>query len=123
MNDPRTLLKDAGYVIVGLGVIGFQRGQVRRRELEKQLADAGEQIDRLSAAVEEARQLVEERVSALGEQFDRTAADLESRIDVIVAEVRDRLPEQALDAFDTAVGAAKDASAQFLDLVRPANAA
>ena len=123
MTAPRTLLKDAGYVAVGFGVIAFQRGQVRRRELEKQLADAGTQIDKLSAAVDEARQLVEERVGALGEQLDRTTAELEARIDVIVAEVRGRLPEQALDAFDTAIGAAKDATGQLLDLVRPATAA
>lgn len=85
MTDPRTLLKDVGYVAVGFGVLAFQRGQVRRRELEKQLAGAG--------------------------------------IDDIVAQVRSRLPEQALDAFDTAVGAAKDATGQLLDLVRPASAA
>ena len=89
MTDPRNLLKDAGYVAVGLGVIAFQRGQVRRRELEKQLA----------------------------------ATDLEARIEMIVAEVRGRLPEQALDAYDTAIGAAKDATGQLLDLVRPATAA
>jgi chromosome segregation ATPase len=123
MNDPRTLLKDAGYVAVGLGVIAFQRAQVRRRELEKQLGDAGEQIDKLSAAVEEARTLVEARVATLGEQLDRTVDDLEGRVSAALDEVRNLLPEQALDAFDTAVGAAKDATGQLLDLVRPASAA
>lgn len=29
-------LQDAAYVAVGLGVIGFQRAQVRRREIQKQ---------------------------------------------------------------------------------------
>ena len=123
MTELRTLLRDAGYVAVGLGVIAFQRGQVRRRELEKQLADAGQQIDRLTAAVDEARQLVEERVGALGEQLDRTTTELEARVEAIIAEVRNRLPEQTRDAFDTAIGAAKDATGQFLDLVRPATAA
>jgi len=104
-------------------VIAFQRGQVRRRELERQLADAGEQLDRLAAAVEEARLLVEERVGALGEQFDRTTAELETRIEAIVAEVRTRLPEPALEAFDAAVLTAREASGQLLDLVRPTKAA
>ena len=123
MNDPRTLLKDAGYVAVGLGVIAFQRGQVRRRELEKQLGDAGQQLDKLSAAVDEVRTLVEERVGALGEQLDRTVEELEARVGQALEEVRSLVPEQALGAFDTAVGAAKDATGQLLDLVRPTSAA
>ncbi|MCU1376262.1 MAG: hypothetical protein JWO68_3548 [Actinomycetia bacterium] len=123
MTDPRTLLKDAGYVAVGLGVIAFQRGQVRRRELEQQLADAGPQIDRLAAAVEDARTLVEERMGALGEQLDRTVEDVETKLAQALEDIRGLLPEQALDAFDSAVGAARDATGQLLDLVRPASAA
>ena len=123
MTDPRTLLKDAGYVAVGLGVIAFQRGQVRRRELEQQLGDAGQQIDKLAAAVEEARKLVEERVGALGDQLDRTVGDLEAKVTAALDEIRTLVPEPALDAFDSAVGVAKDATGQLLDLVRPASAA
>jgi hypothetical protein len=32
-------LKNAAYVAIGFGVIGFQKAQVRRRELTKQLED------------------------------------------------------------------------------------
>jgi hypothetical protein len=54
---------DALYVAVGFGVLGFQRLQVRRREIESQLPPevagvlraAGE---RLGAAVADVRQLV-----------------------------------------------------------------
>lgn len=102
MNDPRTLLKDAGYVTVGLGVIAFQRAQVRRRQLEKQLGH-------LPADFDDIRAMVEERAGALGEQVDRTIVD-----------IRDRLPEQAVAAFETAVGVARDATGQLLDRVRPA---
>jgi hypothetical protein len=98
MTDPRDLIKDAGYVAVGFGVIAFQKAQVRRRELEQQLDGT--------------RKLVEERAGALGEQLDRGIEDR-----------RTRIPEQAVEAFDTAVGAAKDATGQLLDLVRPASAA
>lgn len=35
---PRTP-REAAYVLVGLGVIGFQRAQVRRRQLTRQLAE------------------------------------------------------------------------------------
>ena len=57
------MASDAIYVAVGFGVLGFQRLQVRRRELEAQLPPevtgvlraAGE---RLGAAVADVRQLV-----------------------------------------------------------------
>ncbi len=35
-------LEDAAYVSVGLGVLALQRAQVRRRELERQLAGLAE---------------------------------------------------------------------------------
>jgi hypothetical protein len=123
MTDPRTLLKDAGYVAVGLGVIAFQRGQVRRRELEQQLGEAGQQLDKLAAAVDEARKLVEERVGALGDQFDKAVVDLEAKLAAALDEVRSLVPEPAQGAFDSAVGAAKGATGQLLDLVRPTSTA
>ena len=122
-NDPRTLLRDAGYVTVGLGVIAFQKAQVRRRELEAQLSGAGdkttEKVDQLTAALEDLRKTLEERVQALGSQFGATFDDLQELVAKAVEEVRSRVPDQAKEAFDTAVGAAKDATGQLLDLVRP----
>mgnify|MGYP003338878521 FL=1 len=38
-NDLRKTLADVGYVAIGAGVLGFQRLQVRRREIESRLAD------------------------------------------------------------------------------------
>ena len=119
MTDPRTILKDAGYVAVGLGVIAFQRAQVRRRELEQQLGDAGQHIDRLTGALEDQRKLVEERIEALGGQVETTINDLETRVGKALDELRERIPQTAVETFDTAVGAAKDGVAQILDLVRP----
>ena len=37
----RKTLTDAGYVAVGLGVLGYQQAQVRRRELQQRLGDTG----------------------------------------------------------------------------------
>ena len=51
LDDLAAVVRDATYVTVGLGVIAFQRFQVRRKELEKELGE------RLKA--------VEERVSSL----------------------------------------------------------
>lgn len=122
-NDPRTLLRDAGYVTVGLGVIAFQKAQVRRRELETQLSGAGdkttEKVDQLTAALDDLRKTLEERVQSLGSQFGATFDDLQELVAKVVEEVRSRVPDQAKEAFDTAIGAAKDATGQLLDLVRP----
>ena len=51
VDDLANAIKDATYVSVGLGVIAFQRLQVRRKELEKEI---GERL-----------KVVEERVGAL----------------------------------------------------------
>ncbi len=37
MADLVSNVKDAGYVALGFAVLGIQRAQVRRRELEKEL--------------------------------------------------------------------------------------
>ena len=37
MADLGKLARDAGYVLLGIGVINIQRAQVRRRELERQI--------------------------------------------------------------------------------------
>jgi hypothetical protein len=55
-------VKDAAYVSVGLGVIAFQRLQVRRNELNKLL-------EGVSANVGDRVKVVEER---LGSAFDRS---------------------------------------------------
>jgi hypothetical protein len=39
--DLRKTLTDAGYVTVGLGVLGYQRAQVGRRELQAKLGSTG----------------------------------------------------------------------------------
>ena len=39
--DVRKSFTDAGYIAVGLGVMGFQRAQVRRRQLQEHVQSAG----------------------------------------------------------------------------------
>ena len=39
LDDVTNLAKDAAYVSIGLGVIAFQRLQVRRNELEKEIGE------------------------------------------------------------------------------------
>ncbi len=68
-DDLATAVKDAAYVSVGLGVLAFQRIQVRRNELTKALSSPVEEtkgtLELLGALVGERIKLVEERVSAV----------------------------------------------------------
>ena len=92
MTDLRTdltkTLKDAAYVVVGFGVIGFQRAQVRRQELRKQL--------------EGQRHQLEEQLAEVRAQVQKLVVDLDARLQPVRHEVEGRLdtfestlPEQA----------------------------
>lgn len=67
-EDLANIVKDAAYVSVGLGVIAFQRLQVRRQELTKSLSgstgEARGTLELLGEMVADRVKLVEERVSA-----------------------------------------------------------
>ena len=56
-DDVRARVRDSAYAAVGLGVLGFQRLQVRRRDLSRQLEpqvrDAAASLQRLAAAADE----------------------------------------------------------------------
>lgn len=68
VEDLANAVKDAAYVSVGLGVIAFQRIQVRRNELAKAMSGPVEEtkgtLEVLGGLVGERVKLVEERVSA-----------------------------------------------------------
>lgn len=75
IDDVTAVVKDAAYVSVGLGVIAFQRLQVRRNELAKNLAGQAEEargtLDAVSSLVGDQLKLVEERVGAVLERTSR----------------------------------------------------
>lgn len=96
MADLTKTLKDAAYITVGLGVIGFQKAQVRRQELRKSLEN----------------QLTDTR-----EQVAKIAKDIEGRFEPVIDQIEDRLPEQAKGLVKQAREAAKDVQSQLLSLV------
>lgn len=69
VEDLTNTLKDVTYVSVGLGVIAFQRLQVRRNELNRAFAAPTEQakgtLELIGALVGERLKAVEERAGAL----------------------------------------------------------
>lgn len=82
--DISQALKDGVYVAIGLGVLGFQRAQVRRveltRQLESWLAPRGDTGDRPAAAGDR---------PALGSELTSQLSDLAGRVDEALAPARD----------------------------------
>lgn len=88
-------LRDAAYIVIGIGVIGVQRAQVRREEFRKQFTDVIKQADAALSPVVDA---------------------VEAQIDTVV----ERLPAQAKQLIEPARQAGKDAREQVRSRVRPA---
>ena len=97
--------RDAVYVAVGLGVLGFQRAQVQRVELTRRLNREfalDTKVDRARSAVsrsarridgllDDASQFVESSLSPLEEQLPTTARDLAHRARAQARETRSQL--------------------------------
>ena len=69
VDDLANVIKDATYVSVGLGVIAFQRLQVRRNELAKAISGPAEEargtLEVIGAVLGERVKVVEERITAV----------------------------------------------------------
>jgi len=74
MDDATTRVRESLYTAVGLGILGFQQAQVRRRQLQKELArlvaDLDERVEPVLDDIEaglsdEVRPLVASARSAL----------------------------------------------------------
>jgi len=81
MADLPKTLKDAAYVAIGLGVIGFQKAQVRRQELNKQFEQQRKQLE---TQANEAREQLTKLIAGLEEQFQPVASEIESRIKALL---------------------------------------
>ncbi len=117
MAELQQTLRDAAYVGVGFGVLTFQRAQVRRQELKKQLeaqlGDAKGGFSRLSETVEDRVKLLEERFEGVQEQLDTVLDEVEANVDRALDELSARLPAPARDVLGTARSAARDATTQL----------
>lgn len=106
MADVTKTLKDAAYVAVGLGVIGFQKAQVRRQELRKDLEGRRKE---LNAQVEEYGTKLRGLARELPGRVEPVVKELEQRLDPVLDELQGRLPEQAKQYVAQARQAARDA--------------
>ena len=103
LDDIQKAVRDSFYVTVGLGVIAFQKAQVQRQELRKQLEGG---IGEAQRNVSDSVKTVEERLEAV-----------EHRIDEVLDDVEEKLPAQARLVMSQARSVARDARQQLRVLV------
>ena len=77
-------LKDAAYVTIGAGVLGFQKAQVRRQELLKQLR--------------EQRGTIEAQLALIAGQIEELMAPVRSQMEAGIDAVEAALPATVQDA-------------------------
>jgi uncharacterized protein HemX len=99
VTDVTQSFKDAAYVAVGFGVIGFQKAQVRRQEMNRQLRQQRQQFGDLVKGLDGAVQPVRQQI--------------EGRLD----QLEGRLPGQARDVVRTARSLAKGTEEQVRTLI------
>ncbi|MGD9705278.1 MAG: hypothetical protein AB7Q42_00075 [Acidimicrobiia bacterium] len=107
------LAKDALYVSVGLGVLGFQKLQVRRNELKQRL---NERTGSHKVQLDDVMKAFEARISGLDERIQT----FEAKLDTVVEQVKDRLPAPAGEVLAQAHDAARTARQQVRDLIAKA---
>ena len=126
LNDVTQTLKDAAYITVGLGVMGFQKAAVLRNDVAKQLTaertklEARFNTDDVKSAVDaqmnEVRTQVAKATKDAEARFEPVQAAIEAQLD----KVEERLPEQVKAVVQQARTAAKDAQAQLRTVLVPA---
>lgn len=103
MDDISKTVKDSIYVTIGLGVIAFQKAQVQRQELKKQV----------DANLSGTRSLVGDSLKTMQERLEA----VEGRIDTVLDDVEQQLPDQARNVMRQARDVAKDTRTQLVELV------
>jgi hypothetical protein len=93
-------LKEGAYIVVGLGVLGFQRAQVRRVELTKQFEAQAEQMKTLAGTVGEAVESflgsAREQVEAAKDQMPDPLSELAKSWERTVTPIRDRVSDSRI---------------------------
>lgn len=106
------LARDAAYVVVGLGVLGFQRAQVQRHELRTRLEDDLNLDDRLG----ELRDNLNHQIHQLDELLEGAVHFVESTLEPL----EDQLPPAARDLAKRAHFGAREVRSQLRSLMVPA---
>ena len=112
-KDIANVAKDATYVVIGAGVLGFQQAQVQRRELMAKLQEPSTGLTEKVAAVRGdltgAVHTVDTKVEDLMDRME----EIIERVEAVFAPFEERLPTQARDIAKQAHVQAKDARTQL----------
>jgi hypothetical protein len=105
--------RDAAYVAVGLGVLAFQRAQVRRNELQKALTG---QAGDLEGRFGEVRGEITKWVKSIDGQVEQVFETIEASI----IPLEDKLPEPAREIVSKARSQAHDVRQQIRQILAAA---
>ncbi|HVT41710.1 MAG TPA: hypothetical protein VHD39_01915 [Acidimicrobiales bacterium] len=92
------LARDAAYVAVGLGVLGYQRVQVRRVELQSRLSQdlaLDQHIDEVRQGVAKGFRQIDDITESAVRFVETTLQPIEERLPASVAQVTTKAKEQA----------------------------
>jgi hypothetical protein len=103
------LARDAAYVAVGLGVLGYQRAQVQRVELKNKLATDFSLDQRLSGVRTNVRDNVTKGIKQIDELAETAATFVESTLQPL----EDRLPSQVTQLTSKAREQAREVRTQI----------
>jgi len=96
LHDLRQRAEDAAYTAVGVGVLGFQQAQVRRRAVQQRLVSAshdaraqavsltGDARGALESLGSDLKSRVEPVVTRLGEQVEPWVTDVRTRVEPVL---------------------------------------
>ena len=92
------LARDAAYVAVGLGVLGYQRAQVQRVELQSRLSQdflLDQRIDEVRQGVAKGFQQIDELAESAAHFVETTLQPLEDKLPPSVTQLTAKAREQA----------------------------
>lgn len=110
-TNAKKSLTDAGYIAVGLGVMGFQQAQVRARAAQKRVTEAGSCLagrardarGTLDTQTQTARTQAEAQVRSTVARAGALRDQLEKRVEPVVGQVQAQLgdlPERVVQAME-----------------------
>ena len=92
------LARDAAYVAVGLGVLGYQRVQVQRVELQERLSQdfsLDDRIDEVRQGVAKGFHQIDDLAESAAQFVETTLQPLEEKLPQSVTELTSKAREQA----------------------------
>ncbi|MHB1509264.1 MAG: hypothetical protein ACYCST_06910 [Acidimicrobiales bacterium] len=112
-TDLTMVAKDAAYVAIGLGVLGLQKAQVRRREIKSRLDALQGHLGHAGDAGDQPLKDVTQQLARAVKEVDQTVGELIERWDAAIDPLSLRLPAGA----QAAISQAKDARDQLRSLL------